>query len=412
MSAETDPPLRELLARQAGVLSRSQALRHLSARMVERRLSSRRWQAAHRGIYVAHTGPIGRDARRWIAVLSTGEDTLLGGLSALETVGFRGFLTDRIDVLVRAGKTPSGPPNGVVVHRTGILPGSDIHLMGGPPGTMPARSLVDAAQWAISDQRAWAIIAAGFQQRLVCADDVRTVLTRMSRAKRRSLISEAVTWSSGGVHSTAEADFLRLCRQAGLPEPRLQHARRGAHGRRNYLDAYFEESRVHVEIDGGQHMDVEHWWADMRRQNELWIPGDRLLRFPAWAVRHRPAEITAQLRAALRPIPFLNASPPSPGSKSLKIRKASVSTTRRTSPHQILDDSPPTAVVRRPRSTAEGVSRTLAERPAAPPQQQHSPTLAAACRSWTFAHRVRWQSAQDSRRNEKHRTCPPNPIGS
>ncbi|GGN53955.1 hypothetical protein GCM10010112_03260 [Actinoplanes lobatus] len=321
MFAETDPPLRELLERQAGVLSRPQALCHLSARAVERRLSSRRWQRVHRGVYVAHTGPVDREARRWIAVLSTGDGTLLGGLSALETVGFRGFLTDRIDVLVPAEKTPSGPPSGVVVHRTGILPGSDIHPMGRPPGTLPARSLVDAAQWAISDQRAWAIIAAGFQQRLVCTDDIRTVLARMPRAKRRSLISEAVTWSSGGVHSAAEADFLRLCRQAGLPEPRLQHARRDAHGRRNYLDAYFEELRLHVEIDGGHHMDVEHWWADMRRQNDLWIPGDRVLRFPAWAIRHRPAEIATQLRAALQPIPFLSASPPLPVTKGPRSRK-------------------------------------------------------------------------------------------
>jgi hypothetical protein len=37
----------------------------------------------------------------------------------------------------------------------------------------------------------------------------------------------------------------------------------------------------------------------MRRQNDLWIKGDRILRFPAWAVRHRPAETAGQLRRAL-----------------------------------------------------------------------------------------------------------------
>jgi very-short-patch-repair endonuclease len=301
MPADRDPLLLALLARQAGVLSRPQALRYLTARMVERRLGSGRWQTAHRGVYVAHSGPIDRLARRWVAALSigAGRPALLGGLSALETVGFRGFATERIDLLVPARLTPTNPPAGVVVHRTTILPDEDIRLAGRPPGTMPARSLIDAAQWASSDQRSWAVIAAGFQQRLVRADDIRPVLARMPRVRRRALIEEAIIWSAGGAHSSAEADFLRLCRRARLPEPTLQSSRQDTLGRRNYLDAYFPDHGLHIEIDGGHHTDVQQWWADMHRQNQLWIPGDRVLRFPAWAVRHRPDEVIAQLRAAL-----------------------------------------------------------------------------------------------------------------
>jgi hypothetical protein len=37
----------------------------------------------------------------------------------------------------------------------------------------------------------------------------------------------------------------------------------------------------------------------MRRQNDIWIAGDRILRFPAWMMRARPEEVAAQLRAAL-----------------------------------------------------------------------------------------------------------------
>jgi hypothetical protein len=37
----------------------------------------------------------------------------------------------------------------------------------------------------------------------------------------------------------------------------------------------------------------------MRRQNEIWIAGDRVLRFPAWLVHRRPAEVAAQIRTAL-----------------------------------------------------------------------------------------------------------------
>jgi very-short-patch-repair endonuclease len=76
-------------------------------------------------------------------------------------------------------------------------------------------------------------------------------------------------------------------------------SRTDAAGRRRYLDAYFEEWGVHVEIDGEQHDEAQARWADMRRQNDLWVAGDRVLRFPAWLVRRRPAEVFAQVRAAL-----------------------------------------------------------------------------------------------------------------
>jgi len=164
---------------------------------------------------------------------------------------------------------------------------------------MAARSLVDAAQWASTDEQARGIIAAGFQQRLVGHDDVDQVLALMPRARRRALVIEAAADARGGAESGAEAGFLRLCRRNGLPEPTCQVRRSDGDGRRRYLDAYFEQWHLHIEIDGSQHMDVRAWWADMRRQNALWIPGDRVLRFPAWAVRHRPAEVVAQVRAAL-----------------------------------------------------------------------------------------------------------------
>jgi very-short-patch-repair endonuclease len=172
--------------------------------------------------------------------------------------------------------------------------------MGNPPGTMPARSLIDAAQWATRDDQARAIIAAGFQQRLICADDITPVLTHMPRAHRRALITEAVADGSAGAHSLPEAEFLRLCRRARLPTPVLQHRRDDAAGHPRYLDAYFADYRVHVEIDGRQHTDVRQWWDDMHRQNDLWIAGDRVLRFPAWTIRHHTDEVRAQLTAALR----------------------------------------------------------------------------------------------------------------
>jgi len=71
------------------------------------------------------------------------------------------------------------------------------------------------------------------------------------------------------------------------------------HGRRRWLDAYWEQARLVAEIDGRWHMEALAWWADMRRDNELTVSGLRVLRFPAFAVRDEPELVAAQLRAAL-----------------------------------------------------------------------------------------------------------------
>ncbi|MFI6762725.1 DUF559 domain-containing protein [Micromonospora sp. NPDC050417] len=292
-------PLAHLLVRQSDVLSRRQALRHLSPKAVQHRIESGRWQFAGRGVYLAHTGPVSREQRRWVAVLGVGS-AVLAGLSALELLGFRGYHSEALHVLISASRKDLDPPYGVVVHRTRRLLPADVHRMGLPPCTMPARSLVDAAQWAPNDDRARAIVAAGFQQRLVSGTEVDKVLTRMPNARRRRLILATTADARDGAASIAESDFLRLCRRAGLPEPSRQVRRTDARGRRRYLDVYFDDWRVQVEIDGGQHLEVRHWWADMRRQNDLWVAGVRILRFPAWVVRDRPDEVVAQLRAALQ----------------------------------------------------------------------------------------------------------------
>ncbi|MGW4499317.1 DUF559 domain-containing protein [Micromonospora sp. NPDC004336] len=289
-----------LLFRQEDVISLGQARRHLTPRAIRHRVATNRWRQVHRAVFVAHNGPVGPAQHRWIAVLAAGSAAMLGGLTAAQAWGLRGHDSRVVDVLLPAAHQSRALPPGVRLHRTALLGEEDVLHVGQPPRTMPARSLVDAAQWAATDQEARSIIAAGFQQRLVGGDDLHRVLDRLPRARRRDLIRRTATDAAGGAHSLAELDFLGLIRRAGLPEPTRQAVRHDAAGRRRYLDVWFERWRVHVEIDGGQHLDPATAWADMRRQNDLWIDGDRVLRFPAWAVRNDSPTVLAQVRAALR----------------------------------------------------------------------------------------------------------------
>jgi hypothetical protein len=228
--------LDDLIAAQAGVVTWAQATAHLSPSALKYRVNSGRWQRAHRGVYVCHSG---------------------------------------------------------------VLTDLDVNLSWSPPATRPARSLVDAAQWARSDDTARAILFAGMQQGIVHGTHLHQVLERLPRARRRSLIAEAADDGIGGVRSLPESALGRLLRRHHLPRPTRQAVRLDADGRRRYLDAYFDEWHLHIEVDGAQHMEVRQWWADMDRQNRLWIAGDRVLRRPAGnrescGVRATPMAATPQ----------------------------------------------------------------------------------------------------------------------
>lgn len=212
---------------------------------------------------------------------------------------------ETVDVLVphqrRAAdllrRLPLGLP-AVRVRRVRELPGAD-RQRGRPDRTSMARSLVDAAQWAPTDEEAQQLLAAGCQQRRVTPAELAAVLARMPRTHRRALIRETLRDVAGGAEALSEIDLFRLCRWHGLPVPDGQERRRDAAGRTRYLDAYWRRWRLHVEVDGAHHMDAGNWAADLRRQNRIWIEGDRILRFTAFDIRHRPADVAAQLRAAL-----------------------------------------------------------------------------------------------------------------
>jgi very-short-patch-repair endonuclease len=289
-----------LLRCQDNVVSWRQACTHLHEDVVRRRVHGGLWQSPCRGVIVAHNGPLTTEQREWAALLTAGTGAALAGATAARRCGLRGYESEAIHLLVPATRRIErrayrGLP--VNSHRTSkLLPGE---VTGRPPRTSIARSLVDAAQWAHSDDSARAIVAAGFQQRLVRLDEISATLHRLPRARRRRLVLQTAIDAAGGAHSVAEADLARLCRRHRLPAPTQQLSRRDNRGRHRWLDAYWEEWRLHVEVDGGHHMEVREWWADMRRQNALWVAGERVLRFPTWAVRHRPDDVAAQIRCAL-----------------------------------------------------------------------------------------------------------------
>jgi hypothetical protein len=286
-----------LLFRQKQVLTRAQAVAAIGRSALRNRLARRYWQRPERAVVVTHNGTLTRDQRIWVALLAAGPGAVCAGRTALALGGLRGYDEPRIHVLIPARRQVV-TPTGTAVHRTVVLPPE--HMRAGPPGrTTVARSIFDAAAWARTDDDARAMTAAAFQQRLVGLAAIERIADLLPRSRRRGLVLQTAGYAAGGAHSLSEVDLVRLCRRYRLPRPDQQVSRTDGSGRQRYLDAYWRPWGLHVEVDGAFHLEVRAWWDDMRRQNELWIAGDRVLRFPAWVVATRPAEVATQIRAAL-----------------------------------------------------------------------------------------------------------------
>jgi very-short-patch-repair endonuclease len=124
-------------------------------------------------------------------------------------------------------------------------------------------------------------------------------LLRIRRDRRRIFIGSVLLDILGGVRSLGELDFARECRRRGLPEPSRQVVRKGRDGR-YYLDVFWDDWRVAVEIDGIQHGWVENAVRDALRHNDFTLGDCRVLRLPLLGLRVAADEFFAQIAAALR----------------------------------------------------------------------------------------------------------------
>jgi hypothetical protein len=285
--------------RLPAVLTVASAIAMIGEPAVRWRLHSGRWQRPCRGVLVTHSGGISETERLWIAVLGAGPQAVLGGLSAARLDGLTGFDDRATHLLLPACRQVRTSLPGVTVHRSRVLGPDDVHPARLPPRTRLARSLLDAAACSGSDDRARAVLAAGVQQRLARPGQLEAALGLRPRLRRHSLIATTLADIAGGAQALSELDFARLTRRYGLPAPDRQVMRLDRDGRRRWLDAYWDEAHLAVEVDGLWHMEATVWWADMRRGNDLLISGLRVLRFPAFVVRDQPGVVAAQIRDAL-----------------------------------------------------------------------------------------------------------------
>lgn len=119
------------------------------------------------------------------------------------------------------------------------------------------------------------------------------------RSPRRAFLDAVIRDVCTGAQSLGEIDFAVLCRAAGLPEPTRQAVRVTATGAA-YLDVWWEDLHVIVEIEGAHHTQGLTAVGDALRQNDLVLRDhDIFLRLPVLGLRVDRAAFMAQVGAAL-----------------------------------------------------------------------------------------------------------------
>jgi very-short-patch-repair endonuclease len=286
-----------LAAEQGGVVSRRQLYALGVTRwMLKGQLRARRWRKIGDQSIAVHTGPLPPEGHWWAAVFQGGPRAMLDGASALEASGLERYTVTRVRVSV---------PRGAKIRRTKRYDirqtrrwAADDRAPSGIPRTRPAVAAIRGALWAATDRQAAYLLALAVQQGLAPPDALGIELLRIKRDKRRAFLALVINDLLDGARSLGELDVARELRRRGLPEPDRQVLRKDKKNR-YYLDLYWDDYGLVVEIDGIHHAWVNNIVGDALRQNSLVISGETVLRLPLLGLRLQPDDFFDQIEEAL-----------------------------------------------------------------------------------------------------------------
>ncbi len=253
------------LARQDGLIARSQALSALSVGAI-RHLLGRRWMIVLPGVYAGFTGDLSERQRQRAALLYAGDNAQFSDITSLLAHGVRYVPpTTSLHVLIPAVEHRANS-GFVVVRRTHRLPRP--WTINGFPHCPAERSLVDASA-RIGDRRAArAMMADAVQRRIADAARLQAEIPHLSgrgTGVARRAISDIVL----GGRSAPELEFFELCGQCeDLPQPLLNSLLELPGGRRVSPDALFLNAGLVHETNGrGPHAD-EDPFDDMQSRHD------------------------------------------------------------------------------------------------------------------------------------------------
>lgn len=257
-----------------------------------------RWSRVGTRTFSTRDAPLDPLGQRWRAVWEAGERiALVDGVSALQAAGLKGW-TEEVVHISAVHRHNVTPIDGVAVHK--VIRRVEGETAGaGLPRTTPAVAAIRAAHWAVSDRQAATLMAMTVQQRLATGPQLLLAQRRVRGRTRRAFVRRIALDVADGAQALGELRFAEACRRRGLPEPTHQ-ALRILPGGHAYLDVYFEEYGLVVEIDGAGHLWGLNGLDDNLRANSVVIDGGRVLRVNVIGLRLEEDVVMDQVAAALR----------------------------------------------------------------------------------------------------------------
>lgn len=292
MSKRLSEELRHLLEQQSGVFARWQ-VSGADLGIVRALLRGGRFQRLDCGIYAGFTGPPGRDAKLWAAVLRPGPGAALSYQTAAELDGFAVRPGTLIHVTVPLDKRMVRVP-GLAVHRSGRIAAAT-HPARTPPRTRVEETVLDLVQASATYDDAFGWITRSCSRRLTTPALLMRAIGMRSRLRWRAEVMVALAEVADGELSPLERRYVRnVERPHGLPAAQRQvMIIRGS--QRQFLDNLYKEFGIGVELDGQAYHPAEERWRDIRRDNALAADGLVVLRYGWGDVTVRACQSAIQL---------------------------------------------------------------------------------------------------------------------
>ena len=307
--------VRDLLARQDGVVTRSQLVAHGVSEAAIRWNAGRAWRVLLPQVHLVSREQPSPRQRQIAALLWAGPKSVLSGTTAARIHGITtADPRDRVDVLVPA---PQGSRRSGFAHvRRTLLADAAIVTRGPIRLSSPARAAVDAARVARTHDARAAILIEAVQRRLTTLEDLSEWVHRL-RPRDAAALHAPLAEAASGAWSVPESELLGLVATSTvLPRawanPRLVS---GTGGHLTTPDAWFDDVAMAVMVHSRRfHSEADDWDDTVDKDGDLVAAGVVVAGVTPHRVRTSPTEVLRRLErthaaAAARPRPDVVATP-------------------------------------------------------------------------------------------------------
>ena len=216
------------------------------------------------------------------AVLAAGETAAASHLTAAHLWGVHLECPDEIEITTAIERQIR--LEGVVAHRTGILPEHDRTTHLGIPVATMARTIMDLSA-SLDSERLGRLLDEALRRRLMTLTALHACASRLFAPApgRRPQVVQALLAARVPGYDPGDSDLETRCwdtlREAGVPVPVRQHPVEIG-GNRYWIDLAYPHERIAIELDGFDfHRSRTSFDADRARGNALVLAGWQLLRF-------------------------------------------------------------------------------------------------------------------------------------